>query len=586
MAADRRLRRVALAGLGGAAGGAGWLLLDVFRDAFAEPRLHLVSVIAAAGWFGLTLLFTGPLGFRRAAAGAAALAVPAAALMWWAALGFVSVPQTLLAGHPLVALGLYGGFGAPVALAGLAAPGGWRDPAAVFDAVWSIAMRTAAAAVFLGLAWAVIGLSDALLGLVGVDAIDRILEIDPVPWIFSGAAIGLGLAVAEDYAALLSPVLVLRLLRLLVPALLPVVAAFVLALPLRGLGLLLGGLSPAPVLMSMAAAGLVLVAGAVDRGPQDEVRGAAMRGATRMLALLLPVLAGAAALSIAQRVGSYGWTPPRVPAAFGAGLLLAWTLSFALAALPGGDWPARLRRAAVVLMPASAVIGALWLTPLVAPERWSAQSQLVRYQQARLPLDEVPLWEMAHEWGKPGARAVAHLSALAEERDGAALRTRLAALEEAEGPRGFARTIERAEAEALAAALAGVMPVLGDAELPQGALAALPSAVLRDWQDACARRDAEGRPGCALLAARLRAGEGPAQVLAFLRSADGPVEVRAYDLHDGGLRPAGAARDLAAGTPAILPADALEALREGRFELVPSGARALSIGGRRLVPDN
>ena len=586
MAADRLVLRLALAAFGAAAGLAGWLLLDVLRDAFAEPRLHLATVIAAAGWFGLALIYAGPLGFGRAAMGAAALALPGALLAWWAALGFSSVPQVLDAGHPLVALGLYGGFAAPVVLAALSRPGGWRDPAAVFDAVWSIAMRAAVALVFLGLAWVVIGLSDALLGLVGVHVIERVLEIDAVPWLFSGAAIGLGLAVAQEYAALLSPLLVLRLLRLLVPALLVVVVVFVLALPVRGLEELLGGLSPSPVLLSMAAAGLLLVAVAVDRGPEEEVRGRAMRGATRALALLLPLLAAAAAVSIGERVGAHGWTPPRVVAALGAGFLLAWTLAFALAALPGGDWPARLRRAAVALMPVSAVLGALWLTPLVAPERWSAESQVARYTQGRLPVEELPLWEMAHRWGQPGERAVARLSELAEEPGAEALRTRLAALGETDGPRGLPVTLERAEAAALAERLAAEIPMLGEARVAEGALAALPLFVLRDWLAACARRDAAGRPGCALLVARLRAGAGPPQVLAFLRGPDGPVDVRAYELADGRLRPAGPARDLGAGTAAVLPSGALDALHEGRFDLAPSGARAVVVGGRRIVPDN
>jgi hypothetical protein len=75
-------------------------------------------------------------------------------------------------------------------------------------------------------------------------------------------------------------------------------------------------------------------------------------------------------------------------------------------------------------------------------------------------------------------------------------------------------------------------------------------------------------------------------VLAFLRGPDGPVDVRAYELADGRLRPAGPARDLGAGTAAVLPSGALDALHEGQFDLAPSGARAVVVGGRRIVPDN
>ena len=65
----------------------------------------------------------------------------------------------------------------------------------------------------------------------------------------------LALAVVTELSDYVSPFLILRLLRLMLPPVLLVLAVFLLALPLRGLSGLFGGLSAAATLLAMVAAG-------------------------------------------------------------------------------------------------------------------------------------------------------------------------------------------------------------------------------------------------------------------------------------------------------------------------------------------
>ncbi|MCE8421832.1 DUF4153 domain-containing protein, partial [Rhodovulum sulfidophilum] len=102
--------------------------------------------------------------------------------------------------------------------------GNWRDYPALFTAAWTLTVRMAAAWLFTALVWGLLLLSNALLELVGVDVIGRITDTDMGPWLVTGLALGLALAVVMEYSDLISPALVLKLLRILLPLVLCVVA--------------------------------------------------------------------------------------------------------------------------------------------------------------------------------------------------------------------------------------------------------------------------------------------------------------------------------------------------------------------------
>ncbi len=105
----------------------------------------------------------------------------------------------------------------PFLIAALGPVGNWRDYPELFNQSWNIVVRYVAAWLFMGLFWAVLLLSNELFGIIGLEILDDLLDIAPVPYVLSGLVLGLALAVVNELSEYVSPYLILRLLRLLLP---------------------------------------------------------------------------------------------------------------------------------------------------------------------------------------------------------------------------------------------------------------------------------------------------------------------------------------------------------------------------------
>ena len=586
--------RATMVALGGSAGLAAWLFLDFLPDRLDQSRGLMFAAALVMGAFAVVLALSGPVRLIRALPGVLAVAPPAALLLLWASFRHAEVGRFLQAGHGLAAFALILFIATPYVAAALQAPGGWRDYARLFDNAWTIVVRYAAGWLFVGLFWVALMLSDQLLQLVGLDLIKRLVDIAPVPWLLSGLILGLALAVIHEMRDYVSPYLIHRLLRLLLPMMLPVVAVFLVALPLRGLSGLFGDFSAAATLMAVALAGITLISTALDRSDEEAATGAAMLWSTRAFALAVPVLAGLGIHAVWLRVAQYGWTPPRLAAALTGVFLLAYGLAYAAAVLRGGaGWMAHIRRVNLGMALALVAAAALWLTPLVNAERIAATSQLARARAALDRPDRMALWELAQGWGRPGQAALASLEA--EARAGGANEV-LAAIGRARDA-GSRAAFLRATAESGLGAprdeLAGLMQIRPDsAALPQGAFGALRGPVIERWLEACRKRLPDGRAGCAIVIGDFRPGVSDPNGYVLLNMAAGYVRVEGVVLRDGRLRPQGQAQSLTrlsgtepAGSPGLRPGD-LAAVLDGNWQVAPVTLNALKIGERELIPDN
>ena len=97
--------------------------------------------------------------------------------------------------------------------------------------------------------------------------IEALIDIDPARPVITGAIFGLAIVVTYELSDMISPQLILRLLRLLLPMITVVVAVFVIALPFRGLSNLFGSLSAGAVMIGMAITATSLVSAAIARQP-------------------------------------------------------------------------------------------------------------------------------------------------------------------------------------------------------------------------------------------------------------------------------------------------------------------------------
>lgn len=405
--------RVWMSLIGGIAGLAAWILLEVLPDALDNQRLFLWIASATGGFFTVLLALLGPLKARPAVAVAGVLSLTAAALLFWNNGRYLQFDDQFEHGLAPFAWSLLLLIGAPFGAALVKRR--VRDYAYLFDTAWGIVVRYAAAWVFVGLFWALLFLSDALLSIVGITLIEQLIDQEPVPFVLSGLVLGLALSVAQELRAYVSPYLLLRLLRLLLPMVLVVVTVFIVALPARGLSQLFGDFSAAAILMGVAIAGVTLITSALDRDEEDAIASRFMRRATQALALLLPILGGLAVWAIWLRVSEYGWTPERLAAAVASGFVMSYAVLYAAALLRGATWTAHIRQANIFMAISALIVSALWLSPLFNAEKISAETQLARYLNGKIKADAFPAWEVQNAWGKPGTAVAEKLKSLPKE---------------------------------------------------------------------------------------------------------------------------------------------------------------------------
>ncbi len=523
-------QRLVLALIGAAAGASLYVLSEILDGRLLGQRLTLaLAVFTTAFFFGL-LGMAGPLRTGRAASLAAIVAVVAAALLSWAGLRFDTTEAMGSSPFPFVAVLALMTLPLPFLIA--ASGPGWRDYPTLFAQAWGIFVRYSVAMVFVGVVWGVILLSDALFGVVGLTVIEDLMQIDIVPWLVTGTMLGLALAVVQELADVVSPFLVVRLLRLLVPVVLVVLVVFIAALPMHGLSGLFGGLSVAATLLAMTAAAATLITAAVDQDDLGATEADLMRRATQGLSLVLPAPAVLAAIAVWQRVDQYGWTPDRLFAATAVALALGYGGLYAVAVLRGAGWMARIRRANTVM--ALAVIGfaAAWLTPVLNPEAISARSLVGRVADGRTDPAAVDLYELSR-WGRAGAAARDDLAVLADRPGYEALGLALANPD----PPSTTVPVEdlTPQRDALAAVLA--LQPAGATATRDLLLQAAQSYDLQDWNRLCSETSPGGGPACLLVIADLLPTEpGEEAVMILLDIQNDFARFEGLALRDGYLQ--------------------------------------------------
>ncbi|MFD1911510.1 DUF4153 domain-containing protein [Halodurantibacterium flavum] len=573
--------RAAFVLVGTAAGTGFWLLVEVLGDLLTDPQWTVAVFSFAAVFFGCLLAMLGPLA-ARAVLPAAGLALVVAVALGWASGRHADPSRFFDLQYPGMAALILALVPMPFLIAARRRGEGWRNYAALFGHGWSIVARYAAAAMFVGIGWLVLWLSDLLLQVAGVEVIARLRDVPAFPYIFTGLAAGLALAVVHEFSDYVSPQLMLRLFRVLIPVVLVVVGVFLIALPLRGLESPFGGASVAGTLLSMAVGITLLVSSGIDASDDTAVHSPLLRLSVQGLALMLPMIAGLAVWAIWLRVGDFGWTPQRLIGAGTAAILLGYGLAYALSVLRGllwgGRWMRHIRRANMGMAMILPVYALAWLTPLLHPERISAQSQLARYDAGGVQPQDLPLWDLAGGWGHAGQAVLDDLRVRADAGDEplAAALARLDAV-----PRDG-----REMREGLRRDLLALMPVLpaSEADVAQRIVAEAHPAEIRLWLDGCLRPTPGGNPGCVLVVADFLPRLPGAEAVLFYDSRGGFVAQEAFSLAGG--PGAGAAPQRLRAAP-LVPADAgiarLDALHQGDYAIAPPDINALVMDGQSFV---
>lgn len=525
-------QRLVLALVGAAAGVSLYALSEILDgDLLGDRAVLALSALTATFFFAL-LAMTGPLRVERATIAALATGLVVAGLLSLAGLRFDTIDEIANSPIPLAAALVLGTVPLPFIIA--AHGRGWRDYPSLFAQAWGIFVRYSVAWVFVGVVWGVVLLSNALFSVVGLTVIEDLLDIGIVPWLVTGTVLGLALAVVQELADVVSPYLVLRLLRLLVPVVLLVLAVFIGALPFRGLSGLFGGLSVAATLLAMTAAAAMLITSAVDQDDLAATEPDLMRAATQGLAVLLPVPAGLAAVAVWLRVDQYGWTPDRLFAATVAAMGLGYGVLYAVAVLRRAGWMDRIRSANTAMALALIGVAALWLTPLFNPEALAARNQMARYVDGQTPVARLDLYAL-DRWGRAGAAARAELTALAAQPGQEALGLALAN----PSPDPYTSTAPAEDLGPLRAALIAAMPLQPPTATAtrDGFLSAADAYELRSWTDDCLPETAGDLPTCVMVVADLLPSDpGEEALMILLNPAGGFARYEGLSFGNGQLQ--------------------------------------------------
>lgn len=582
------IHRLFVAFLGAGAGMALWLLTDNWDNPFVAPALYLAVFVFVFVYALVVLALIGPLGSARALLGALMLAVPVTILASIAGMRFVTATDLLDNQIVLTAILMLVLFATPLLSCWLSNRQTWLQYDVLFDTAWVIAVRYAVAWAFVGVFWLILFLSDTLLQLVDVRFLQLFMTNAWATFTLTGAILGLALAVIYELRAMISPYLVLRLLRLMVPPVLAVLAIFIAAIPLRGLSGVFGDFSSGATLMAAAIAAISLVTTALDRDDTMAVKTRGIRLATQGLAVLLPFLTVLAVWSVVLRVQQYGWTPERVLAGMIAGFLFVYGVSYAVAVVMRTNWMARIRRINVVMALAVIVVSALWMTPLLNAYRIAVNSQLTLFEQGDITVDQLALWEMEHDWGRVGQAGVRNIETMIDRPDHAEIMDRIKAARDQPSRYRARREVEQAIIPMQSEILVSMLPTRPDVfALASDAFVDLPLYRINQWLEGCKRTLPDGRAGCVLILGEFTPDAEPNSEAMLLYS-DENDQGRAHfvDLIDGKIADVKEVFDPVAKTWVKLPTTAIAQALDGKFDVLPRQGSALHVGGQVLEPAN
>lgn len=525
-AAPNLAERWKLAVVGAAFGVIGWLLaewmdLDWFGDRII---LALAVLFLTAG--GATLAMAGLMGIVRALVRGLALGLVTAGLAVLVSLRFEDTFEVFLKPMNRLALLIVATLPVPFMIIGMQTA--WRDYSQLFATTWALIIRFAAAGAFTLLVWMVIALVDQLLQVVGIEVIDglgRLIHPVFLPFVMTGAVVGLGMAVVYELSDVLSPTLPLRLFRLLLPVVLVVSVIFLVALPLRGFDNLFRALSPTVLLLLLLAGGIALVSIVIDQSDSTAAESPLLRRSAQAMSLILPVVAGLALWAVGLRLNQHGLTPERLFLAVVGVIGFGYALAYAAAVVRGKTWMGHIRRANVFMALTVLVVAALWLTPVLNAERISAQNQLARFLDGRTPVEELDFYALRN-WGKPGAEVLARLEAMADEPGQEALASLLAG-------EPVAPEVSRAELVVRLARSVPVQPAMATGRR-DALLAAVDLGMLEYWAEVCDAPSTDGTGSCLMVVADLLPLISGDEALIFLRQSEGFLDVTGVVLNKDG----------------------------------------------------
>jgi hypothetical protein len=285
-----------------------------------------------------------------------------------------------------------------------------------FDTAWKAGVQLALSIGFTGAFWLLLFLGAALFKVIGLEFLGELIAKDwfsiPVTTVMFATAVHLTDVRDGLIRGVRSVVLMLLSWLLLLMTLLA--AGFLAALPFTGLEGLWETGSATALVLSAAAALIILINTAYQDGRTDNLPPAVLRVTVRVAAVLLTPLVAIAFWGLALRIGQHGLTPDRIIAVACAVIGAAYAAGYGFAALSpfwrrGAGWMQPLEHTNVgTAVLEIAVILALF-SPIADPARLSVADQMARLERGAVKPDQFDYRFLRFQSGRVGEAALARL---------------------------------------------------------------------------------------------------------------------------------------------------------------------------------
>ena len=285
-----------------------------------------------------------------------------------------------------------------------------------FDTAWKAGVQLALSLGFTGAFWLLLFLGAALFRVIGLsflaDLIDEKWFSIPVSCLVFAVAVQL----TDVRSGLIRGVrtVALMLLSWLLLVITVLVAGFLAALPFTGLDGLWKTGSATALVLSAAAALIVLINTAYQDGREDNLPPAALRLAVRVASVLLTPLILIALWGLSLRIGQHGLTPDRIIASACALVGVLYAAGYGWAALSPlwrkSAWMKPLERTNVLAAILTVLVILALFSPLADPARLSVNDQMARLKRGAVSPAQFDYVFLRYDAGKAGRAALAELT--------------------------------------------------------------------------------------------------------------------------------------------------------------------------------
>ncbi|PQZ83238.1 MULTISPECIES: DUF4153 domain-containing protein [unclassified Brevundimonas] len=285
-----------------------------------------------------------------------------------------------------------------------------------FDTAWKAGVQLVLSLGFTGAFWLLLFLGAALFRIIGLSFLSDLIGEEwfaiPVTCLVFAIAVQL----TDVRAGLIRGVrtVALMLLSWLLLVITVLVAGFLAALPFTGLDGLWKTGSATALVLSAAAALIILVNTAYQDGREDNLPPVVLRGAVRVAAVLLTPLIVIAVWGLSLRIGQHGLTPDRIIASACALVGAVYAAGYGWAALSPfwkkTEWMKPLERANVAAAVLTVAVILALFSPLLDPARMSVGDQVARLNRGAVSATEFDYAFLRFDAGKTGKAALADLA--------------------------------------------------------------------------------------------------------------------------------------------------------------------------------